>query len=132
MARIRANNASGGGGGAPYAEGTVDTGTTIQDTGIITTDVNTGVAFKPKTIMYNTKTTGKQYYVQVVYDEDDITLAGEGKYMWWGTNATTFQKLSLGGLTDGRGGLMTINNNGFTVKNGSSGYGNMLTYKAWG
>lgn len=124
---------SGGGGSCLYAEGTVDLGTTVSHTKITTTDVNTGVAFKPKSIIYNTKTTGKTYYAHVLYDEDDIQGAGENKYLWWGIDtATTLSRQTIGSNTDGRAFLDSVDNDGFTVNGGASNYGNMLTYKAWG
>ena len=116
-----------------YAEGTVSISTTAR-TPITTYDVDTGVAFKPKTIIYNTKTAGITYYVSVIWDADATELPSTSNKQVdiTNNNTTTHQTNSIPYTSDPRGFLYTVDDYGFTVDKTTSGYGNTCTYKAWG
>ena len=128
MARIRANNASGGGGGALYAEGTVNISTSAR-TSVETIDVATGVKFKPKTVI--TKCTGGTYYSSCFWDEDNMLQTPSGKKMWVANGNTSVQYQNM--QTDNqRGEIYNIDDYGFTISTCTAAYGNKVTYKAWG
>ena len=130
MAKIRASLGGSGGGSALYAEGTA-TLDASNNTPITTTDVNTGVAFQPKTIIFNTKTAGKTYYVIDIYDADDVDDAGNGKYLECYNHIANYYRNNLG-VADNYGSLYSVDANGFTCNKVTSSYGDICTYKAWG
>ena len=128
---IKMNCANGGGGGsALYAEGSVPISTSAN-TPITTVDVNTGVPFKPKTIIYNTKTTGITNYVSVTYDEDNTEIPDSANKQVCILNNANMQLRTLED-TNARGFLYSVDDTGFTCDKTVSSYGNTCTYKAWG
>lgn len=124
---------SGSSGGVHYAEGTVSVSTSSR-TSIQTVDVNTGIPFKPKTIIYNTKTPGISYYLSVIYDEDatEFPDTTNKQVCILNNNTTTHQIKDIPYTGGDRVYIYSIDADGFTVDKTTSGYGNTCNYKAWG
>lgn len=127
MARIRANNTSGGG-GVQFASGEYD----------LDSSKNTPIpcGFQPKTITYDTM--NGSYRQNILWDEDLIIYNNTHEQVVHYTSNNSTTHANVGDTTGAR--IISIDpvgsaNNptgGFTVGKGGSTYGTKCNYKAYG
>lgn len=116
-----------GGGSALFATGTVDLDSS-QNTPIQTVDVNSGVAFEPKTITYDTM--NGSYRQNVFWDADLAIYSGSHRQLVYFPTNDSVTKVAVGDTTGAR--IISVDADGFTVGKAGSTYGTKCNYKAYG